>query len=106
VFKTAITKLPTLLLALLACFVTMSGPVRAITIAEESDSEFSDTVKAKEFCRQEHLSRRLRQRQVHYPIWRAQRFDETQNLLLPTALHQKPTSLWFFSSPPLRAPPV
>jgi len=74
VFKTTITKLPTLLLALLACLATLSGPVRAITIAEESDSEFSDTLKAREFCQQEHLSRRLRQRQVHYPIWQTQRF--------------------------------
>jgi len=105
-FRTVYTKLPTLLLALLACFVTVSGPVRAITLAEESESEIADTLKAKEFCRQEVDSRRLRQQQVHQPIWRTQRIDEASKSIFPAGFHQQPKSIWLFSSPPLRAPPA
>jgi hypothetical protein len=77
-----------------------------MALTEESESEFADTLKAKEFCQQEQQCRRLRQKQVHHPLWRMRSADESKNIILPAALHQKPTSAWFFSSPPLRAPPA
>lgn len=105
-FKTAITKLPILLLAFLACFVTISGPVRVISLAQESESEIADAFEAKEFCQQEQQSRKVRQRQAVYPLWRSQCVDDFRTSLFPATIARPPANARLFSSPPLRAPPA
>jgi hypothetical protein len=105
-FRTTKTKLPFLVLALLACFVSVSGPVRVITLTQESESEIADTLKVKEFARHDLDSRKLRQRHIHRPLWRLPRLDETEEKLLVKTFHQVPKSIFLDSLPPLRAPPA
>ncbi len=105
-FRTLRTKLPTLILAIIACLVSVSGPVRVISLAQESESEISDSLKVKECYDRKYESRRLRQKQAHHPLWRQVEPLETDKVSIPNDRPLIPADILFSSSPPLRAPPA
>jgi len=107
-FKSLYTKLPILFLALVACLITVYGPVRAVTLAQTSESESGSEklVEAKEFCEQKHESRRLRQKHVQYPVQNIQSLDRFRQLPVMSEFNPHPKSLTLASPPPLRAPPA
>jgi len=104
--KVAGQKLPTIVLLAFACAINLSGPVKEISLIQEPETEVADSLKVKEFCRQEHASRRLRQKQAHHPLWRKLKPPDTNGQ--PPGIDRPPVLKinYYSSSPPLRAPPA
>ncbi len=99
-------KLPTIVLLVFACAINLSGPVKEISLIQEPETEVADSLKVKEFCRQEHAARRLKQKQAHHPLWRKLKPPGTYRQLPEI---DRPAVLkinYYSSSPPLRAPPA
>ncbi len=105
-FKSAITKLPTLFLALVACMVTVSGPVRVITIAQESETEAVDLIEIKEFYVNKHESRKLRHKHIHFPVTMPEPLEELRTLPILSEFNPLLLSSWQSSPPILRGPPA
>jgi hypothetical protein len=103
-FKTTITKLPVLLLALLASLITLSTPARVISLAQESENEIVELLEAKEFCERKHETRRLRQQQ--FPIKVVPALEELRQVPVLAEFNPLPQSIWLASPPLLRAPPA
>jgi hypothetical protein len=105
-FRTATSKIPAIFLALIACLMTASGPVRVVVEIEGAKSEIGDQVEVKEFCTQKIESRRLRPKHHQQPYYIQLPLDTSRELPVLTVFHQEPFCFWQSSPPLLRAPPV
>jgi hypothetical protein len=105
-FKFATSKFPALFLALAACFMTASGPVRLAIVSQGAESEITNQLEGKEFCHQKFGSRRLHskhhQRPLHIPLL----LSELPKLPVLEAFHQEPLCFLQSLPPLLRAPPA
>jgi hypothetical protein len=100
------SKLPALMLALLACLMTASGPVRVAIISQGSESEIADQLEGKEFCHQKLESRRLRPKHHQRPIYIQILLSDLHELPVLESFHQEPLTFLQSRPPLLRAPPA
>jgi hypothetical protein len=105
-FRSALSRIPAIFLALAACLMTVSGPVRVVVQIEESKSEIADQIEAKEICHQKAESRRLRPKHHQHPLYFQLPLDTLRVLPVLEVFHQVPFCFWQTTPPLLRAPPV
>lgn len=124
-FRTAYSKLPALLLALIACLVTVYQPVFVIAAAAQSDesksekeseskskskseseSETESPLETKEFAQRTFSSRRLRHKQNQLLIESPMAMDHLRELPVLSDFNPSPQALRLSSPSALRAPPA
>ncbi len=105
-FKLAMSKLPALFLALAACFLTVSGPVRIAIVNQESETEIADLLEAKAFYHQKFESRRLRPKHHQRPLYIQLPWSDLRQLPVLEDFHQEPLCFLQCRPPLLRAPPT
>ena len=122
-FRTAYSKLPALLLALLACLVTLYQPVLVVAAAScgtesesesgsksksnsEPESETEKLLEVKEFCHRTFSSRRLRQAQHQLLIQTPMAMDQQRELPVLSEFNPLPKFFHLSSPPILRGPPA
>lgn len=106
-FRLVMSKIPALVLALLACLSTASGPVMRVAILSQgSEPEIADLLEGKEFCHQKLESRRLRPKHHQRPIYLQLPLSDLRELPVLEAFHQEPLCFLQSRPPLLRAPPT
>ena len=118
-FKSAYSKFPALLLALLACLVTVYQPVLVLAAvsqstesesksksSSENESETERLLEAQEFCQQTYSSRRLRLGQNHNLLLTPTKLNYPKEPPVLSEFYALPQSVYLCSPPTLRAPPV
>ena len=118
-FKSVYLKFPALLLALLACLVTVYQPVLVMAAVSQSaesesksksgsetESETERLLEAREFCQQTYSLRRLRLGQSHNLLLTPTKLNSPKEPPVLSEFNPVLQSVYLCSPPLLRAPPV